>query len=64
MDCWKDYIVTAGTDGKWRIWDARKADTPLWNISYQGASVNSIDVSMTGILHDWFFFDFVFFNAI
>ena len=44
------YLVTAGGEGKWKIWDLRKASAPLNAYSYRGAPPSSIDVSQTGMI--------------
>ena len=43
-------IVTAGGEGKWKIWDMRKADKPVSAYSYKGAPPSSIDVSQCGMI--------------
>jgi U3 small nucleolar RNA-associated protein 7 len=43
-------LVTAGGDGKWKVWDLRKADAPIAGYSYRGAPPSSIDVSQTGMV--------------
>ena len=43
-------IVTAGGEGKWKIWDMRKADKPVSAYSYRGAPPSSIDVSQCGMI--------------
>lgn len=44
------YVVTAGGEGRWKIWDLRKANAPLSSYSYRGAPPSSIDVSQTGMI--------------
>ena len=44
------YLVTAGGEGKWKIWDLRKANAPMNAYSYRGAPPSSIDVSQTGMI--------------
>lgn len=43
-------LVTGGGEGKWKIWDLRKADQPVSTYSYKGAPPSSIDVSQTGMI--------------
>ena len=44
------YLVTGGGEGKWKIWDLRKANAPMNAYSYRGAPPSSIDVSQTGMI--------------
>jgi len=44
------YLVTAGGEGKWKIWDLRKANAPMNAFSYRGAPPSSIDVSQSGMI--------------
>jgi U3 small nucleolar RNA-associated protein 7 len=44
------YVVTAGGEGRWKIWDLRKANAPLSSYSYRGAPPSSIDISQTGMI--------------
>lgn len=43
-------LVTGGGDGRWKVWDLRKADAPLAVYSYKGAPPSSIDVSQSGMI--------------
>ena len=43
-------LITAGGEGKWKIWDLRKADKPVTAYSYVGAPPTSIDVSQSGMI--------------
>lgn len=43
-------MITAGGEGRWKIWDLRKADKPLSVYSYIGAPPTSIDVSQSGMI--------------
>ena len=43
-------LVTAGGEGKWKIWDLRRADAPVSAYSYKGAPPSSIDVSQSGMI--------------
>jgi len=44
-----DYMVTAGAEGYWKIWDMRKYE-PVHSFKSYGHAVSSLDVSMTGLL--------------
>lgn len=44
------HMVTGGGEGKWKIWDLRRADTPVSAYSYKGAPPSSIDVSQSGMI--------------
>jgi len=43
-------LITAGGEGKWKIWDLRKPDKPFSTLSYKGAPPTSIDVSQSGMI--------------
>merc|ERR1712194_756804 len=44
-----NYMVTAGAESYWNIWDLRKYDR-LYSFRSRGSSVSTIDVSMTGLV--------------
>ncbi len=46
----KDYMVTSGGDGRWKIWDVRKPNDPLHTLFFQGKPVDSLDISHTGMI--------------
>lgn len=50
LDVYRDYCVSAGGDGRTKIFDLRKADEPLHSFCQYGRPVRSIDVSMTGLV--------------
>ena len=46
----QSYLVTAGGDFKWKLWDIRKPDSAVSCFKYRGAPPSSIDVSQTGMV--------------
>ncbi|EEA06748.1 uncharacterized protein CMU_014240 [Cryptosporidium muris RN66] len=52
LDVTNHYMVTAGMDNSWKIWDIRKPSDfcPLHNLKSFGASVASISISGTGLV--------------
>lgn len=49
LDCYRDYFVSSGGDGKWKVFDLRKPSEPVLSQSYFGQQVGSIDISGTGL---------------
>ncbi|KAF7455904.1 BING4CT (NUC141) domain-containing protein [Cryptosporidium felis] len=52
LDIANNYLVTAGNDNSWKVWDIRKYSeyTPLHNYNSFGSSVRSISISGTGLV--------------
>ncbi len=51
LACWGEmHLVTAGGDGKWKIWDLRKPDNAMAAYSYKGSPASSLDVSASGMI--------------
>jgi U3 small nucleolar RNA-associated protein 7 len=46
----ESFIVTAGGDHKWKIWDLRRPDAPLSTHFYRGTTASTVDVSATGMI--------------
>lgn len=44
-----NYVVTAGVDGKWRLWDLRRYEA-LQSFNYFGSPPSSVDISQTGLV--------------
>ncbi|CEM02401.1 unnamed protein product [Vitrella brassicaformis CCMP3155] len=49
MDIHKNYMATAGLDGKWRIWDLRKYE-PVHHFWYFGTPPSWVSFSQTGLV--------------
>ncbi|KAL8447259.1 hypothetical protein Emed_004470 [Eimeria media] len=43
------YLITAGVDGKWKLWDLRKYEA-VQSFNYFGAPPSSVDISQTGLV--------------
>ncbi|KAL8428797.1 hypothetical protein ACSSS7_006982 [Eimeria intestinalis] len=43
------YLITAGVDGKWKLWDLRKYET-VQSFNYFGAPPSTADISQTGLV--------------
>ncbi|KEP66630.1 UNVERIFIED_CONTAM: BING4CT (NUC141) domain-containing protein [Hammondia hammondi] len=49
LDVYRDYMVTSGVDGSWKIWDLRTYK-PLHSFQYFGSPPSSVRWSQTGML--------------